>query len=54
MQNHHQNPNDNLNNTLQRESEQVSYIIEVSIENSDCVAFVQWLICPRFDGHLST
>ena len=43
MQNQPQNPNDNLNNPLQLKSEQVSYIIEVSIENPDCVAFVQWL-----------
>ena len=48
MQNQPQNPNDNLNNPLQLKSEQVSYIIEVSIENADCVAFVQWL---KSKGH---
>lgn len=48
MQNQPQNPNNHLNNHPQLKSEQVSYIIEVSIENPDCVAFVQWL---RSKGH---
>lgn len=51
MQNHHQIPNDNLNNPLQLKSEQVVYNIEVSIESSDCVAFVQWL---RSKGHFAS
>ena len=48
MQNQPQNPNDNLNNPLQLKSEQVAYIIEVSMEQQGCVEFVQWL---KAKGH---
>ena len=40
MQTQPQNPNDNLNNPLPLKSEQVAYVIEASIENAYCVAFV--------------
>ena len=51
MQNHHQNPINNLNNPLQLESEQVVYTVEVSMEMPDCVAFASWL---KEQGHCAS